>query len=65
MKCKLNIIEPWESGTESVIDAYIVKEEENEFLLFVENNIKVRGENAHYFICELKKEEDKVALKTV
>jgi hypothetical protein len=63
MKYKLNIIDPWESGTESAIDAYLVKEKSNEFLLFVKNNIKVRGENAHYFICELKNEEDKTAFK--
>lgn len=63
MKYKLNIIEPWESGTESPIDAFILKEKDRQFLLFVENNITVRGENAHYFICELKNEEDRIAFK--
>lgn len=63
MKYKLIIIEPWESGTESAIDACIVKEKRDQFLLFVENNIKVRGKIAHYFICELKNEEDKIGLK--
>ncbi len=57
------IIEPWESGTESSIDACIVKEKGDQFLIFVETNIRVREDNGHYFICELKNEEDKVALK--
>jgi len=63
MNYKLNIIEPWQSGTESAVEAHIVREKGNQFLLFVEKNIKVNGENAHYFICELKNKEDKIALK--
>lgn len=63
MKYKLNIIEPWESGTEHAVDSSLIKEKGNQFLLFVEDTIKVRGENAHYFICELKNEEKKIALK--
>lgn len=57
---QLNIIEPWESGTESAIEAYIVKEKANGFLLFVKKDIIVRGEIAHYFICELTNENDKM-----
>ena len=64
MKYKLNIIEPWESGTESTIDATFIKENGVQFLLFVERIIKVRNENAQYFICELKNEEDKSAFNS-
>lgn len=60
MKYKLNIIEPWESDTESAIDAYIVKQNGHRFLLFVKENIHVRGGIAHCFICELKNKEDEI-----
>lgn len=63
MKYKVNILEPWESGTESAVEALIIKETKDQFLLFIETNIKVRGENAHYFICKLKNEDNKTALK--
>lgn len=58
---KLNIIEPWESGTESAITADLIKKNGSQFLLFVEKVIKVRGENAQYFICELKNQENQNA----
>lgn len=62
MKFKLNIIEPWESGTESAITANISRKAGNQFLLFVEKNIKVRDvDNAHYFVCKLKNDEDQKA----
>ena len=63
MKYKLNILEPWESGTESAINATIVKEIGPQFLLFVEIIIKVRGENAQYFVCKFENEENKKAFK--
>ncbi len=64
MKYKVNILEPWESGTVSAVDALIVKETGDQFLLFIENNIKVGGENAHYFICKFKNQDDALDLKT-
>ena len=60
---KLNILDPWESGTEFSIKASIVKETEKEFLLSLEKPIQVKGQDAHYFICELKRQEDKNDLK--
>jgi hypothetical protein len=58
MNYKLNIIEPWESGTESTIDAVLLKKSNNQFLLFTNKIIKVRGQDAQYFVCKIKKEED-------
>ncbi len=63
MTYKLNIIEPWESGTDSAIDTTIINESGMQFLLFVETVIKVRGENAQYFVCELKNKEDQDSFK--
>jgi len=63
MTYKLNIIDPWESGTESAINATIVKEMEEQFLLFIETPTKVYGKNAQYFICELRRSKDKDAFK--
>ena|SRR5690348_4495823 len=64
MKYKVNILEPWQSGTEASVEALIVKQSKNQFLIFIEANIKVRGENAHYFICKFKNENDESALKS-
>ena len=61
MMYKLNIIEPWESGTESAIEADLIKKNGIQFLLFVEKIIKVKGDNAQYFICELKNKENQNA----
>ena len=58
---KLNIIEPWESGTESAIEADLIKKNGIQFLLFVEKIIKVNNDNAQYFICELKNKENQNA----
>ncbi len=54
MKYKLNIIEPWESGTKKAIAADILKDNGKEFLLFVGEPINVRGIEAQYFICKFK-----------
>jgi hypothetical protein len=62
MTYKLNILEPWESGTESAVRVTIIKETENQFLLFLEKPIQIKGQDAYYFICELQKKEDKNAL---
>lgn len=56
MKCKINIIEPWESGTDRATEADIVKRTGIQFLIFIEKPIKVRGAEAHYFICKLQDE---------
>ena len=59
MNYKLSIVEPWESTSDSSTDTIILKDNGNEFLLFVENGIKFRDENAQYFICELRNINDK------
>lgn len=56
MKCKINIIEPWESGTDKAIEADILMYSGTQFLIFVEKTIKVNGVDAHYFICKLQVE---------
>jgi hypothetical protein len=64
MTYKLNIIEPWESGTESAINATIVKEVGEQFLLFIEIPIKFEGNDAQYFNCELRRSEVKDAFRS-
>jgi hypothetical protein len=61
MKYKLNIIEPWESGTEKAIDATVFYKTEKYFLLFTEKIIKVRGLDAQWFVSWLRKEKDYAA----
>jgi hypothetical protein len=56
MKCKINIIEPWESGTDRATAGDIVKRTGTLFLIFIEKLIKLRGAEAHYFICKLQDE---------
>src|SRR5438045_5025899 len=63
MKYKLNIIEPWDSGTTIPITASIVKETGTQFLLLLEDQIQFKGENARYFIFEFNTEEDQLAFK--
>ena len=58
---KLVIIEPWESGTPSAIDATIIKKSGRQFLLFTKSIINVRGKRAQYFVCELKNAIDQNA----
>ena len=57
MRYRVNIIEPWESGTDRSIDANIVKYTCDQFLLFTEKKINVKGNDAQYFICKLKSEK--------
>ena len=61
MNFKLNIIEPWEYGTERALDAVIVKEYDLEFLLFVHEPRKIKEATAHYFVYKL---EEKSVIKT-
>lgn len=64
MKCKLNIIEPWESGTDKSIEANILKFTGKQFLLFVEKSVKVGSNNAHYFVCKFKNEKVNAKFKS-
>ena len=63
MMYKLNIIEPWESGTQSAINVSIVKETEKQFLLFLEKPVNFKDQDIQYFICEFQRQEDRNALK--
>ena len=63
MKCKLIIVEPWESGTEKAIEADIIKETERELLIFSQTPIIFRGNKAHWFICELRNKHDQIEFK--
>jgi hypothetical protein len=63
MNYKLNILEPWESGTESAIDISVVKETEGEFLLFLHIPIKTEYGIAQYFVTRFKNEKDKTDFK--
>ena len=63
MVYKLNILDPWEFGTESAVRASIIKETGKQFLLFLETPIRIEDQKAHYFICELQKQEDRNAFK--
>lgn len=63
MKVKLNIIEPWEYGTESPIDASVVKYNGLEFLLYLDFPRKIEQHNAQYFICKFKNDKDKISFK--
>lgn len=56
MRYRVNIIDPWESGTDKSVDADIIKQNGNQFLLFIKTKINVKGNEAHYFICKLKSE---------
>jgi len=49
---KLNIIEPWEYGTETAVHATIVKSDNEVFLLSLKVPIIIKGENAKYFVCK-------------
>ncbi len=57
MRYRVNIIEPWESGTDKSVGADIVKQTGDQFLLFIEKKINVKGNDAQYFICKLKSEK--------
>jgi len=63
MKLKLNIIEPWKYGTESSIDASVVKDNDLEFLLYLDFPRKIEQDDAQYFICQFRNEKDKKSFK--
>ena len=63
MKLKLNIIEPWEYGTEHAIDATIVQENNSDFLLFINPPRQIEQDTVQYFVCTFRNSEDKIALK--
>jgi hypothetical protein len=63
MSVRLNIIEPWESGTETAIDAVIVKGTAKLFLLRLETIVKFNSDDAQYFICQLQGKEAKGPLE--
>jgi hypothetical protein len=54
---KLNMLEPWEYGTEKAIDASIVKQQGNVFLLRIDASIRIKEKSASYFVFEFQSEE--------
>lgn len=58
---KVNILEPWESGTQSSVDATLVKKDSESFLIFLKDPVKVKKQNAQFFICELKDKKTEIA----
>jgi hypothetical protein len=51
---KLNIIEPWEFGTEKAIPASIVDKNENQYLLHLPEPLLINGKSINYLIGELR-----------
>jgi len=58
MTFKLNIIDPWDYGTESAIDVTLIKKVAREFLLFLRTPIMFKNKKVQYFVCVLKRKED-------
>jgi hypothetical protein len=65
MNVRLNIIEPWQSGTKIAIDAVIIKGTAKLFLLRLETTIKFNSDDAQYFICQLQDKEAKAPLNNL
>ncbi|MBS4042945.1 MAG: hypothetical protein KGZ59_03940 [Chitinophagaceae bacterium] len=56
MECRVNILEPWESGTNKSIKGEILQNTGNQFLLSVVEKINVKGNLAQFFVCKVKNE---------
>jgi hypothetical protein len=63
MAFKINIIEPWEAGTEKSIKGSIIKDTGKQFLLRLDKPIQFKGTDAQYFICEFRNDMDKASFK--
>ena len=64
MNYKLNILEPWDSGTETAINISIAKETENQLLLYLQTPIQYDGKIVQYLTCEFKSREERHAFKS-
>jgi hypothetical protein len=51
---KLNIIEPWEYGTDKAVDASIVGEENDQYLIQLSKPMKFKNSEARYFLATLR-----------
>jgi hypothetical protein len=51
---KLNIIEPWELGTEKAIPASIIDEYEGQYLIYLPTPRLIKGKSISYFLAELR-----------
>jgi hypothetical protein len=51
---RLNIIEPWEFGTEKSIAASIVDKNEEQYLLYLPEPLWIKGKAINYLIGELR-----------
>ncbi|MEM6738223.1 MAG: hypothetical protein AAF620_19360 [Bacteroidota bacterium] len=51
---KLNIIEPWEFGTDKGVTASIVGENNGQYLIRLSNPMKLQDNEAKYFLAELR-----------
>ncbi|MEO8174718.1 MAG: hypothetical protein ABI581_16600 [Sediminibacterium sp.] len=63
MKYKLNIIEPWDWGTEKAIDVSVLKKDGNVYLLHLNVFITIHNKEARYFIFEFRNQVDQIAFK--
>ncbi len=60
MKSKLNIIEPWEHGTEKSIDVDIIGKNNNQYFLKLNTPISIKDYEYHYLLFRLKGEEKSI-----
>lgn len=54
---KLNIVEPWELGTEKAITVSIVDKHESDYLLYLPEPFLIKGKSINYLIGELREEK--------
>ncbi|SRR5258706_8068682 len=59
---KLNIIEPWEFGTEKAITASVVDEYEGQYLISILEPLAIKGNPIRYLIGEMTGEEKSLDL---
>lgn len=55
---KLNILEPWEHGTEKSIKINLIKKNGDNYLIQLEKPHKINGHDFHYFIIRPRGERD-------
>lgn len=59
IKGNLNIIEPWEFGTEESVNITFINKNGDNYLIYLNDAHKINGEDFHYFIVRFKDKIDK------
>lgn len=59
---KLNIIEPWELGTDKAIETSIVDYHEGQYLFYLFKPLPIKGKSVSYLVGELRDKEKSLDL---